>query len=87
MDAEEAEVVAGANAGHHEALLGFGGGGLLDDGIDAVEIAAARNAAAGDRAEARQQALAGGLHAGDGALLGFGELHQALRAGLGAGGT
>ena len=82
VDAEEAEVVAGANAGHHEALLGFGGRGLLDDGIDAVEIAAARNAPAGDGAEVRQQTLAGGLHAGDGALRGFGERHQAVRGGL-----
>ena len=83
MDSEEAEIIAGANARHHQALLGFGGRGLLDHGIDAIEIAAAFDAAAGDGAEARQQALARGLHAGDGALLGFGELHQAVRGGFG----
>ena len=78
VHAEEAEIIAGAHAGDQEALFGFGGGGLFDDGLDAVEVAAAGDASAGDRAETRQQALAGRLHAADGAGFGLGQFHQAL---------
>ena len=65
VDAEEAEIVAGANAGDQQALLGFGGRGLFDHRIDAIQVAARRDAAAADGAVARQQALARGLHAAD----------------------
>ena len=72
--------MSGAQAGDHQALFGFGGRGLFDDGVDAVEILAAGHALAARRAVMRQQVFAGGLHRRDGAVLGFGDFDQLLGA-------
>lgn len=82
VDAEEAEVVSGAQAGDDEALLGLGGGGLLDDGFDAVEVLAAGHALAADGAEAGEKGLACGLNGGDRAGLGFGGFDDGSGAAL-----
>ena len=78
VDAEKAEIVAGANAGDQQALFRFGGGGLFDDGIDAIQIAARQDAAAADGSVAREQALARGLDTADRAASFAGKFHQAL---------
>ena len=59
VDAEEAEIVTGADAGHEQPLFGFGGRGLFDDGIDAIEAGAAR----GDGGLRRPRSEAGGSRA------------------------
>ena len=84
VDAEEAEIVTGADAWHEEPLFGFGGRGLLEDGIDAIEAGPLGETAACDGPEVRQEALARGLHAGDGTLCGLGQFDQALDARLAA---
>jgi hypothetical protein len=78
VHAEEAEIVAGAQARHQQALLRLRGGGLFDDGIHAVQIVAAGHAASRHRAKARQQALASRLHAADRAGFGLRQFHQVL---------
>ncbi len=82
MNAEETEIVAGANAGDYQLLLGLGGGGLFDHCIDAIQAVPPRQAVARHGAELRQQRLARGLHAGHGAFLALGNLHHLQRAGL-----
>ncbi len=78
MDAEEAEILSGAQARHHEALFGLRGGGLFDDRVHLVDAGLSRHRPAGYGAEARQQALARALHAGDAAGFGGRQFHQAL---------
>ena len=79
MDAEKAEIVAGANAGDEQEPLRFGGGGLFDHGIDAIQIAARQDAAAADGSVAREQALARGLDTTDRAAFFAGKFYQTLR--------
>lgn len=76
VESEEAEVVAGAEAGDHEALFGFGRGGFFKDGIDAVEVVAGGDAAGSDDAVAMEEGFAGGLDGGDGAGFGLGEIEE-----------
>ena len=85
MEAEEAEVVAGAQPGDDQFLLGLGGGGFLDHGLDLIEQVAAGNPASADGSVERELALVGGLHGGDGAIFGGGGGHELGGAGgLGA---
>src|SRR2546423_14572023 len=80
MDAEETEVVAGAQSRHEEGLLGLSRRRFLDHLIDQEEILRARNALPADRAEEGQQVLARGLHARNGAGMGLRGLDDLLRA-------
>ena len=85
MHAEEAEVVASAEAGDDEALLGFGGGGFFDDGVDEVErlgIGAGAGAAT-DGTEEREERFAGGLDGGDGGGFAFVGVDEGLDEGPG----
>ncbi len=71
MNAKEAEVVAGAQAGHQQALLRLGWGGLFDHVLDDVHPLATRHTPAADGAIVGKEALAGGLYSRDGARLGL----------------
>src|SRR5439155_22546699 len=64
VHAEEAEVITGAQARDDEGLLGLGGGGLFEDVFDFVEVVAARDAGAADRAEIGEHGFAGWDHGG-----------------------
>lgn len=80
VHAEEAEVMAVAQAGHDEALLGLGGGGFFEDGLDGVEAGGAGEQAAADGAIIGELAFVGGLDGGDGALVLAGDIDQLLGA-------
>ena len=68
MEAEEAEVVASAESGDDEFLLGLGGGGFLDDGLDLIEEITAWHATSAGGSVERELALMGGLDGRDSAL-------------------
>ena len=76
VHAEEAEVMPRAEAGHLEPQLGQGRVRLLDDLVDDVDLGMLGQPAAGERPVLVDQVLAGGLHGGDGAPLGRGQLDQ-----------
>jgi hypothetical protein len=85
VHAEEAEIVAGSEAGNEQALFGFGGRGFFGDVFDLVEVAAAGHAASANRAEVREFAFAGGLDGGDSGGLRGGDgnkLRSATDAGM-----
>ena len=86
VHAEEAEEMPRAEAGHLEPQLGQRGVGLLDDLVDDVDLGMLRLPAAGDRPVLVDQVLPGGLHGGDGAPLGRGQLDQLAGASPGLGG-
>jgi len=73
VDAEEAEIRAGAEAGDDDLLLGLSGRRLFEDGVNPVEGIIAGNALSANGAELGEQTFAGGLHGGDGALFCLGE--------------
>lgn len=81
MHAEEAQVVAGAQARHDQAQLGLGGGGFLKHGLDGVDVLPTGNPPAADRAVIRKQMLARRVHGGDGTRLALGNRDQVLGAG------
>ena len=68
VDAEEAKVLALAEAGGGEDAFGFGGGGFFEDGVDLIELGPDGGAA--DGAEEGEEAFAGGGDGGDGAAFG-----------------
>lgn len=76
VHAEEAEVVAGAQAGDDDPLLGFRGRGLFEDGVDLIEAVAAGQALTADGSELLEVTFAGGLNGGDGAVFGFGDFNE-----------
>ena len=85
VEAEEAEVVPGAESGNDEFLLGLGGSGFFDDRLDLIEQVAASQAASADGSVERELALVGGLNGGDGAFFGSGGGEELSGAGgLGA---
>lgn len=76
VHAEETEVVAEAEAGDDAGLLRDGGRGFLDHALDLVEIAATGDERARDGAVVAKLALGRGLHGGERAALGAGEVEQ-----------
>src|SRR5262245_3431397 len=65
VHAEEAQVVAGTQAGHDEALFGFGRGRFFEDVFDLVKPLFGGDEPPADRAVVRQLALVSRLHRGD----------------------
>jgi len=82
VHAEEAKIVAGAQAGDNQALLGFGGGRLLHYLGDFVKALASGDEMAAYGAVEGELAFMRGLDGGDGAILGSGDFHQLLRGAL-----
>lgn len=68
VDAEEAEVVALAEAGGGEDAFGFGGGGFFENGIDLIKLGS--DGWTTDGAEVGEQTFAGCGDGGDGATFG-----------------
>ena len=79
---EEAEVVAGPETGDDEFLFGEGGSGLFADAGDFVDGLAAGLQVGGDGAIEVKLGFVGGLHTGDGGVLGSGESDDLLNAGF-----
>ena len=82
VHAEEAKVVASAQARNVELLLGFRGSRFFEDGFNLIELLRGINELTADRAVERQLALMRGLHGGDGAILSARDFHKLLRASL-----
>lgn len=72
VEPEEAEVVAGAQPGDEDLLFGFGGRGLFEHGVDAVQARLAGHGLSAHGAELRELAFARGLDGGDRAVFLFG---------------
>ena len=66
----------GAQARDDQPLLGFGRRRLFDDVFDFVQVRLPGDAPAADGAVVGQHVFAGRLHAGDGAVLGFGDADE-----------
>ena len=69
VHAEEAEVVAGAKPGNHQALLGFGGRGFFDHRFHAVKAGPAGTRRPATTPKLGKQIFPGGLDPGNRARL------------------
>ena len=83
MHSEKAKIVASAQTGHNELLLGDGGRGLLENLGNLEQPMAARNEPATDGSVVRQLAFVGRLDGGNRAILSGGGLDKLLDALLG----
>ena len=82
MHSEKAQVVARAQAGHVDLLLGLGRRRLLQHRVHLVEPLRRVDELAADRAVVRQLAFVRGLHRRDRTILRAGNAHELLRATL-----
>lgn len=82
VHSKKTEVVAGAQTGNDETLLGSGGRGFFEDVLDFIQVRALRDALAADGAVIRQHAFASGLNGGDGGGFGRGGFDELLGAAL-----
>jgi len=78
VHAVEAEVLTTAEPGNDEALFGFSGRGLFENGVDAIEAGFSRHRLAAYGAEVGEEILARDLHGGDGASGGSGGVDEAF---------
>lgn len=76
MEAEEAEVVAGSQAGYDQGLFGFGWGRFFQQSFDLVEAGAVGNTVAAGCSVVGEFALVGGLDGGDRAILSGGDSYE-----------
>ena len=80
MDAEEAEVEAGADAWNEYFQFGFGWRGLFEDGVYFVESVDASCEASPDSAEGCDEFFASGLYGGYGSVVFLSDCDQLLGA-------